>query len=78
MTGGFTMTAETGLRPSAGPLGRLRTTLPKARSVLAVVARPGDEASYLGAVLDTFRAQGCTVSILAFTCGDASPYNESM
>jgi LmbE family N-acetylglucosaminyl deacetylase len=79
------MTAETGVRPpvgggrpETGPLKRLHATLPEARSVLAVVARPGDEACYLGAVLDAFRARGCTVSVLAFSCGDASPYNDSM
>jgi LmbE family N-acetylglucosaminyl deacetylase len=76
------MTAETGVRPPAGThegthRGRL-TSLPEARSVLAVVARPGDEACYLGAVLDEFGAHGSTVSILALTCGDDSPYNASM
>lgn len=71
------MTAETGMRPSGVP-GRYRRTLPKAKSVLAVVARPGDEASYLGAVIDTFRRGGSDVSVLAFTRGDASPYNDSM
>src|SRR3954469_6564773 len=71
------MTADTGMRPSSGASGRLGA-LPKARSVLAVVARPGDEACYLGAVLDAFRCGGSDVSVLAFTRGDASPYNESM
>lgn len=52
--------------------------LPEAKSVLAVVARPGDEACYLGAVLDAFRCAGSDVSVLAFSRGDASPYNESM
>lgn len=66
-------------RPAVGgTLRRPRTVLPVARSVLAVVARPGDEACYLGAVLDAFRARGSTVSVLAFTRGDASPYNDSM
>lgn len=53
-------------------------TLPAARSVLAVVARPGDEASYLGAVLDAFRGCGSQVSVLAFSRGDESPYNDTM
>jgi LmbE family N-acetylglucosaminyl deacetylase len=48
---------------------RPRTGLPQARSVLAVVGRPGDEAYYLGAVLDAFRAGGTQVSALAFTGG---------
>jgi LmbE family N-acetylglucosaminyl deacetylase len=79
------MTAEIGMRPSsgarglgAGPHGRLRTALPEARSVLAVVARPGDEACYLGAVLDAFRGCGSQVSVLAISRGEESPYNDSM
>jgi LmbE family N-acetylglucosaminyl deacetylase len=81
-TGGFTMTAETGARPPAGTdeetLRARPAELPEANSVLAVVARPGEEACYLGAVLDEFGSKGSTVSILALTCGDASPYNASM
>jgi LmbE family N-acetylglucosaminyl deacetylase len=46
--------------------------------VLAVVARPGDEACYLGAVMDAFHCGGSDVSVLAFSRGDASPYNDSM
>jgi N-acetylglucosamine malate deacetylase 2 len=81
------MGAEIEVRPSAkaaheewmaGAPGRLRRTLPEARSVLAVVARPGDEACYLGAVLDAFRVRGSDVSVLAFSRGDASPFNDSM
>ncbi len=77
------MTAEIGMRPSPGTArertaGRFRTTLPEARSVLAVVARPGDEACYLGAVLEAFRRGGSEVNVLAFSRGDASPYNDSM
>jgi LmbE family N-acetylglucosaminyl deacetylase len=45
--------------------------LPDARSVLAVVGRPGDEATYLGALLDAFRAGGTEVSALALTTGEA-------
>jgi LmbE family N-acetylglucosaminyl deacetylase len=69
------MTAEIGMRPSSGAV---RTTLPEAGSVLAVVARPGDEACYLGAVLDAFHCGGSELSVLAFSRGDASPYNDSM
>ncbi|MDN3358268.1 PIG-L family deacetylase [Actinomadura sp. DC4] len=74
------MTAETGMRPSSGAHepGGAGTALPEARSVLAVVARPGDEACYLGAVLDAFRRGGSQVSVLAFSRGDESPYNDSM
>jgi N-acetylglucosamine malate deacetylase 2 len=72
------MTAEIGLRPSSGEPGSLLHTLPEAKSVLAIVARPGDEACYLGAVLDAFRCAGSDVSVLAFSRGDASTGNESM
>src|SRR3569833_613087 len=80
------MTAEIGMRPASGAVresgartpARVRTALPEARSVLAVVACPGDEACYLGGVLDAFRGGGSQVSVLAFTRGDESPYNDSM
>lgn len=68
-------------RPPPGEAPRrhgIRTVLPPARSILAVVARPGDESSYLGAILDAFRAGGGALSALAFTRGEASPYNESI
>lgn len=76
----MTLRIGTVRRPVTGeaPRGRgVRTVLPSARSVLAVVARPGDEAGYLGAVLDAFHTGGGVVSALAFTRGEASPYNES-
>jgi N-acetylglucosamine malate deacetylase 2 len=47
-------------------------TLPAARGVLAVVARPGDESGYLGAVLDAFRVGGAAVNVLALTGGGSS------
>ena len=43
-----------------------------ARSVLAVCAHPDDESFGLGAILDTFGAQGTSVSLLCFTDGAAS------
>lgn len=52
---------DSGTRPNSG--------LPEAQSVIAVVGRPGDEANYLGAVLDAFRAGGTKVSALVFTSG---------
>ncbi|MCW2947804.1 MAG: family deacetylase [Actinoallomurus sp.] len=57
---------------------RARMALPTVRSVLAVVARPGEEACYLGAVLDALHGQGSTVGVLACTCGQASAYNDSL
>jgi LmbE family N-acetylglucosaminyl deacetylase len=58
--------------------GRPRSGLPQARSVLAVAGRPGDEAYYLGALLDAFRASGTTVSALVFTGGTAAPHDGSL
>lgn len=77
------MTAEIGMWPSPGisrgsGTSLLCRTLPAAKSVLAVVARPGDEAYYLGAVLDAFRGEGSQVSVLAFSRGDESPYNDTL
>ena len=71
------MTGRSGTQPLSEATGP-HTVLPRAGSVLAVVARPGDEACYLGGVLDAFRCGGSTVSVLAFSRGDASPYNDSM
>ncbi|MCW2948589.1 MAG: hypothetical protein JWR24_5306 [Actinoallomurus sp.] len=60
------MTAEIGVRAApatprdrlaAGPRRRPRTALPAARSLLAVVAGPGDEAFCLGAVPATGSAR---------------------
>lgn len=47
--------------------------LPAARGVLAVVARPGDESGYLGAVLDAFHLAGAAVNVLCLTNGGPSP-----
>jgi LmbE family N-acetylglucosaminyl deacetylase len=63
--------------PAAGAARHLRTTLPNARSVLAVVVRPGDEACYLGAVLEIFSRRGSEVGVLAFTRGDRSSDTDS-
>jgi LmbE family N-acetylglucosaminyl deacetylase len=72
------MTAEMGMRSASRAPGRHHASLPEARSVLAVVVRPGDEAWYLGGILDAFRCAGSDVSVLAFSRGEASPYNDSM
>jgi N-acetylglucosamine malate deacetylase 2 len=65
--------ARPGDAAGSGSGARSRGGLPPARSVLAVVGRPGDEAYYLGAVLDAFRAGGTKVSALVFTSGKAPP-----
>ena len=43
-----------------------------------MVARPGDEASYLGAILEIFHRQGSELGVLTFTRGEESPYNDSL
>ncbi|GAA0344172.1 PIG-L family deacetylase [Actinoallomurus spadix] len=81
------MTTTTISAPSAGTTRprtavsrprRPATGLPPARRVLAVVARPGDETWYLGAVLETFRSHGAHIGVLCFTRGEKSPYNDSL
>lgn len=65
-------------RPRPAPARRgPRAALPPARGILAVVARPGDEAAYLGAILDHYRRAGGVVGALAFTRGEAAPHNDT-
>jgi len=47
--------------------------LPDARHVLAVVAHPGEESCYLGAVLSRLRREGARISVLSLTRGEAAP-----
>jgi Uncharacterized proteins, LmbE homologs len=47
--------------------------LPAARHVLAVVAHPGEESCYLGAVLSRLRREGARISVLSLTRGEAAP-----
>lgn len=49
--------------------------LPRAGSVLAVTARPGQESADLGGVLYAFRRAGASLSLLCLTRGEASPLN---
>src|SRR5579864_6214533 len=49
--------------------------LPSARSVVAVIARPGQESADLGAVLYAFGRRGARVALLCLTRGEASPLN---
>lgn len=51
-------------------------SLPKWRSVLAVVAHPDDESFGLGAILDGFARTGAAVSVLCLTHGEASTLHE--
>jgi N-acetylglucosamine malate deacetylase 2 len=52
--------------------------LPTARSVLAVIARPGQESEELGGLLQAFRQAGASLSLLCLTRGEASPRNSAL
>lgn len=52
-------------------------TLPEASHVLAVIARPGQEASDLGAVLSAYHLRGARLSLLCLTQGEASEINST-
>lgn len=72
------MGAKIGATPAPARRKHVRTALPAADSVLAVVARPGDEACYLGAILEIFHRNGVEMGVLALTRGESSPYNDSL
>ena len=48
------------------------TTLPRARSLLAVCAHPDDESFGMGAIIAAFVGAGTAVTVLSFTRGEAS------
>ena len=51
--------------------------LPRAGSVLAVTARPGQESADLGGLLYAFRYSGASLALLCLTRGEASPLNST-
>ena len=51
--------------------------LPRARTVLAVTARPGVESAVLGGLLYAFGQAGARLTLLSLTRGEASPYNST-
>jgi N-acetylglucosamine malate deacetylase 2 len=51
--------------------------LPPGRTVLAVIARPGQESAGLGALLYAFRRAGARLALLCLTRGEASPLNST-
>jgi N-acetylglucosamine malate deacetylase 2 len=55
-----------------------RGLLPRATTVLAVIARPGQESAELGALLYAFRRSGARVAVLSLTRGEASPLNSTI
>jgi N-acetylglucosamine malate deacetylase 2 len=68
------MTIQAATRPGAA---RAFTpdSLPSAVRVLAVTARPGQEAADLGGLLYAFRRSGASLSLLCLTRGEASAHN---
>jgi LmbE family N-acetylglucosaminyl deacetylase len=55
-----------------------RGLLPRATTVLAVIARPGQESADLGALLYAFRRSGARLAVLSLTRGEASPLNSTI
>jgi N-acetylglucosamine malate deacetylase 2 len=55
-----------------------RGLLPRATTVLAVIARPGQESAELGALLYAFRRSGARLAVLSLTRGEASPLNSTI
>lgn len=51
--------------------------LPRAGSVLVVLARPGQESAELGGLLYAFRRAGADLALLCLTRGEASPENST-
>ena len=51
--------------------------LPRAHSVLVVLARPGQESADLGGLLYAFRRAGTGLALLCLTRGEASPLNSN-
>ena len=58
---------------SPSPRTTSARTIPKAASVLAVTARPGQESADLGGILQVFRRSGASLSLLCLTRGEATP-----
>jgi N-acetylglucosamine malate deacetylase 2 len=57
------------------PVEPRRASLPRAVSVLAVTARPGQESADLGGLLYAFRRSGARLSLLCLTRGEAAGRN---
>jgi LmbE family N-acetylglucosaminyl deacetylase len=60
------------------PMPRIHGALPRARNLLAVVARPGQESVELGGLLYAYRRSGARLALLCLTRGEASPLNSSL
>jgi N-acetylglucosamine malate deacetylase 2 len=55
-----------------------RGSLPPARTVLAITARPGQESADLGGLLQAFHAAGTRLTLLSLTRGEASALNSTL
>jgi N-acetylglucosamine malate deacetylase 2 len=64
--------------PTLIPPQLARGLLPRATTVLAVIARPGQESADLGALLYAFRRSGARLAVLSLTRGEASPLNATI
>jgi len=62
-------------RPRTAHRSSIDESLPRAVSVLAVTARPGQESADLGGLLYAFRRTGARLSLLSLTRGEASGRN---
>jgi N-acetylglucosamine malate deacetylase 2 len=60
---------------SPAPPQLARGLLPRATTVLAVIARPGQESAELGALLYALGKAGAHLALLSLTRGEASPLN---
>jgi N-acetylglucosamine malate deacetylase 2 len=70
--------ADPGHREGRGGRPGLHGTLPRARNLLAVVSRPGQESVDLGGLLYAYRRSGARLALLCLTRGEASPLNSSL
>jgi N-acetylglucosamine malate deacetylase 2 len=73
----YAPTATSGTSASHVPPQPARGMLPRAATVLAVIARPGQESADLGALLYALGRTGARVALLSLTRGEASPLNST-
>jgi N-acetylglucosamine malate deacetylase 2 len=66
------VTTLTATRRPALPSRPMRDSLPRAISVLAVTARPGQESADLGGLVYAFRRSGASLSLLCLTRGEGA------
>jgi N-acetylglucosamine malate deacetylase 2 len=71
----YAPTATAGQPAGQVPPQLARGALPRATTVLAVIARPGQESADLGALLYALGRTGARVALLSLTRGEASPLN---